>query len=302
GEERFRALALTASARILEEQLHDGSWSYPNREWKGRVATVEGIWASVGLLASAERTGDERYLSPALRWHRYMVDEIGFQRSGNQLAVNYFAGQTGVRVPNNSANALRLFATLADVTGDREYLAPCAGLIEFLESAQMTTGEFPYAVPGDSERGGRVHFQCFQYNAFILLGLMRYLDVAHDAATLSLVRRSLRFLAGAVTEDGAVRYACGTPYRRVTYHGAAVAAALRRASLLEPDDGSAATKAGLALAHVLDMQQGSGAFAHSVGDYRLLSDRRAYPRYLAMILNHLLQMSDQRADASPLSD
>jgi hypothetical protein len=48
--------------------------------------------------------------------------------------------------------------------------------------------------------------------------------------------------------------------------------------------------------YVLSRQRGNGSFPHSHGDYRVLSDRRSYPRYLAMILYHLLQPeSDERS-------
>ena len=58
--------------------------------------------------------------------------------------------------------------------------------------------------------------------------------------------------------------------------------------------------------YVLERQEADGRFRYSKGDYRLLSDGRAYPRYLAMILVHLLQntpvvkdVSQQRAAVSP---
>jgi hypothetical protein len=41
--------------------------------------------------------------------------------------------------------------------------------------------------------------------------------------------------------------------------------------------------------HVLSYQRADGGFQfHSRANYGLLTDRRSYPRYLAMILNHLL--------------
>ena len=48
--------------------------------------------------------------------------------------------------------------------------------------------------------------------------------------------------------------------------------------------------------YVLALQRRDGSFPHSRGDYRLLSDERAYPRYLAMILLHLLQTQPEFQD------
>ena len=38
---------------------------------------------------------------------------------------------------------------------------------------------------------------------------------------------------------------------------------------------------------VVSQQHENGGFPHSLGDYRVLSDRRSYPRNLSMILYHL---------------
>ena len=116
GEAIYRDIAVRCSASMLTAQRPDGAWNYPNPEWKGRVATVEGTWASIGLLETFRRTGEASFLTGALRWHRFLVETIRFQRVGDTLAANYFAHYTGLRVPANSSIVLRFLAELADVT------------------------------------------------------------------------------------------------------------------------------------------------------------------------------------------
>ncbi|NNL87161.1 MAG: hypothetical protein HKP27_15970 [Myxococcales bacterium] len=83
-----------------------------------------------------------------------------------------------------------------------------------------------------------------------------------------------------------MHYECGVEYRNVTYHAAVVAAALTRAAPLGFSDYSeAATRA---FGYVLKQLRPDGSIVYSRGDYRFLSDQRSYPRYLAMILYHLL--------------
>src|SRR5262249_18996631 len=151
---------------VVARQRPDGAWDYPNPEWKNRVATVEGVWAALALFETFRRTTDARFLEHALRWHRFLLERIGFQRCGGELAINYFAGRSGGRVPNNSSDVLRYLAELSDATGDRRYLDARNGLLRFLRRAQEPTGEFPYAIAADDGRHARPHFQCYQYNAF----------------------------------------------------------------------------------------------------------------------------------------
>lgn len=285
-DKRYRELAMRCTAFMLSRQRADGAWDYPNPEWQGRVATGEGVWASLGLLETYRQTGDPSSLAGALRWHQYLMHAIGFQRIGDELAVNYFGGRSGVRVSNASADVLRFLAELAEATADGAYRGPCAGLLAFLRGAQTSGGELPYAVRGTTSARSRPHFQCYQYNAFQCLGLMRYYELTRDGATVPLIRGVLGFLGGGLAEDGHARFACGDRHRRVTYHAAALGAAFAKAGQvgLEGYDDLARR----AYCHVLREQQPDGGFAYSRGDYRLLSDRRSYPRYLAMIMDHLL--------------
>jgi hypothetical protein len=284
GEETYRETAVRSSASMLAAQRSDGAWDYPNPEWKGRVATVEGSWGAMGLLETHRRTGEASFLTGALRWHRFLAETIGFQRIGDTLAANYFAHRVGCRVPANSGVVLRFLAELAEVTGDPAYLEQAGGLLRFFRSTQLPSGEFPYAVEGAVELR-RVHFQCYQYNAFLCLDLIRYHELTRDTDALALVPRLLGFLAKGVAPDGHALYACGNTHRAVIYHAAALGAALSAGARLglgtsEPGD--------RAYAYVMRRQRPDGGFPHSERDYRVLSDRRSYPRYLSMILFHLL--------------
>jgi hypothetical protein len=286
GEEKNREIALRCSEHITAQQRNDGAWDYPLPQWKGRIATVEGIWASIGLLESYRQTAAPAFLTGALQWYEFMNESIGFQRVGDGLAINYFANFGDVQVPNNSTNVLRFLAELTDATRDETYLQPCAELLTFLQKAQETTGEFPYAVRGENGGKGRLHFQCYQYNAFQCLGLMRYYEITGDKAALPLISGVLRFLRNGLGADGHAFYQCGNRYRAVTYHAAALGATFTKASHLGLE--SWEDLAHRAFSYVLRLQRPEGVFVHSRKDYHLLSDHRSYPRYLAMILYSLL--------------
>jgi len=232
GDPEHEEIAVRCSKYMIEQQGDDGSWLYPNREWRGRVANAEGTWGSLGLLASYRKTGDEVFLLAARAWHDYLVKEIGFQVEGDAWAVNYFAHRRGARVPNNSAFVLRFLAELADVTGDESHMKPCPGLLEFMRTVQKATGEFPYSVAGEVKSKVMPHFQCYQYNAFQCLDLLRYYELTREAVVLPLIVKALAFLQEGLTADGHARYQCGNRYRAVTYHTAALGAAFAKAGRL----------------------------------------------------------------------
>jgi hypothetical protein len=284
---RYREILEATADTMLARQQPDGAWPYPNPEWAGRVATAEGVWASIGLLEAFRLTGHSRYLGGALKWHRFMVDCIGYQVIGAQHAINYFASTRLERIPNNSAFALRFLAELADVTHDPSFLDPCDGMLEFLWAVQKPTGEIPYAVTG--AHGGKEvpHFQCYQYNAFQCLDLMRYYELTGEPGVVSIIEKILDFLALGVAEDGHVAYECAQTPHTVTYHAAVTAATFVTAARMGFRDYEALSER--AYGYVLERQREDGSFPHSTGDYRYFSDLRSYPRYLAMILFHLLQ-------------
>lgn len=285
GDDRYRDIALRCSHTMLRRQQSDGAWEYPNPEWKGRVATAEGTWGALGLLESYRHSGDDVFLQGALNWHRYLIEQIGFQTLGDELSVNYFAGRQGGRVPNNSAFVLRFLAELARLTDEQHYLGPCAGLMTFMQRVQKPSGEFPYSVPGTQGGKDWPHFQCYQYNAFQCLDLMHYAELTGDPHAKPVIQNVLQFLAGGLGPSGQAHYQCGQPWRTVTYHTAALGAAFATAARIGVGDYQALAER--AFTYLLNHQHKRGGFVYSRGDYRLLSDRRSYPRYLAMILYHL---------------
>jgi hypothetical protein len=286
GEGSYREIALKCSAYMLKQQQEDGAWLYPNPEWRGRVATAEGTWGVLGLLESYRQTADPEILAGILRWHKFLIEVTGFQVQGNELAINYFANRDGMRVPNNSIFVLRFFLELAAVLNDESYLQPAEGMLNFLCAVQQPNGEFPYGVAENASTAQRLHFQCYQYHAFACLDLLRYYELRHETPVRSLLTKVLGFLRSGIATDGHALYECGNYHRQVTYHAAALAAAFARAAQLEVADVS-----GLAMraySYVLQQQEPDGSFPHSRHDYYVLRDRRTYPRYLSMILYHLL--------------
>ncbi len=182
--------ATVCADHILTQQQPEGFWTYPNPEWKGRVATVEGCFAALGLLECYEHVPCERFLDGARRWYHYLTQTIGFrkQTDDSTLAINYFAHESGENdggVPNNSTLVLWNMARLADVTHDDQYLEYCTPLVRWLAHVQCESGELPYEV-GSSHRQGRVHFLCYQYNAFEFMDLVHYYQITNDQNVLQL--------------------------------------------------------------------------------------------------------------------
>ena len=290
ADDAARGVAEACAAGMVARQRPDGAWDYPNPEWRGRLANAEGTWASLGLIESYRRTRDDALLESALRWHDFLERAIGYQPAGDGLAVNYFAGETGAAVPNNSVFVLRLMAELAHATGDERFLRRAQDLLAFVAGAQLPTGELPYTVSSAAGSARLVHFQCFQYVAYECMDLARYGELTGDASAGPVLDGMLGFLADGVAADGGVPYSCEAGFPRVTYHVAAVAAALAGGAASRP---ALTAPAERARAHVLALQRPDGGFPHSRRDYGFLSDRRLYPRYLTMILHHLLLVGVQ---------
>ena len=307
GDERYRERAIASAHAVLHRQRPDGAWDYPNPEWKGRVATVEVIWGSIALLEGYRLGAWSRpepvLLDGARRAHRFILDVVGFQRVGDELAVNYFAAHARGRVPNNSASLLRFLAELARAedtpVAAAGILDLAPDLLRFLMAAQLPSGELPYSIGGPTTDESRAHFQCYQYNAFQCLALLRYDQLVDDAAARGLIAAIARYLGGALAADGHARYDCRNRYRVVHYHAAAVGAAL--VSAASCNAGDTADLGDRAYEHVLSQQASDGSFPFSRGDYRLLSDNRSYPRYEAMILHHLLlRQTTSRAEGQEI--
>ncbi len=286
GSDRYAHIATACSDSILATQREDGAWDYPNPEWRGRIATAEGAWASIGLIESYAMTSNRRYLDGVLRWYRFLLDQVRFQNLHNEVAVNYFSNRYRPRIPNNSAFVLRFLAELADKTGKDEYLQLCPGLMSFLANCQMTSGELPYAVAETSSRPVRPHYQCYQYNAYECLDLMRYYVITHDPSAWQVIGKLLEWLQTGVCADGHVRFDCKQKYRRIAYHTTVVAAAFATAKMIGLCGYDSLAER--CFSHIRAIQRRDGSFGFSERDYRVLSDRRPYPKALTMMLFHLL--------------
>ena len=95
------------------------------------------------------------------------------------------------------------------------------------------------------------------------------------------------FLAGGVTATGAVRASCRSERPEVVYYADTVGLALHTVTRLGwADHGALADRA---FGWVLTRQRPDGGFPFSRGDYGVLEDRNAYPRYLATTLFHMAE-------------
>jgi hypothetical protein len=284
GEPRYRDLALECAEATLRLQQPEGFWHYPLPERKNLIATVEGDWGAIAALASHAREPNEKFLPAAVRWYEFLVTRIGFQDHTRGRAINYFDSPRG-KVPNNSVEAAWLFLRLWKAAGEPRFLEHVEALLDFLEAVQLPSGELPYIVESPQERG-RMHYLCFQYNAFQFLKLAWLASLKPGTRADSLLSPLARFLSGGVTASGASAADCAHGKPEVDYYTAALGAALfeaaRRGFLTSPE------LSDRCYARVLERQRPDGSFAYSTGDHGFLQDSRSYPRPLVMTLFHLL--------------
>lgn len=284
GDPACRQVALDSTEATLRLQLPGGFWAYPLPERRHLIATVEGNWGAIGLLASYARERCDEYLAGALRWYEYLIGTIGFQEHSRGKAINYFDKPRG-KIPNNSVEALWVMLRLWKATGDSRYLEHLDAMLEFLEAAELPSGELPYIVDGPYE-AGRDHYLCFQYNSFQFLKLVWSYAMRQDAHIASMLPKVARFLERGITAVGASASDCHHPKPEVDYYTAVLAAALG-----ESEDHGWASSGGLSdrcYARLLARQKRDGSFVYSQGDYGLLRDGRSYPRPQVMTLFHLL--------------
>jgi len=287
GQARYRELALESTEATLRLETQGGYWTYPLPERKHLVATVEGNWAAIGLLASYWREPRKDFLDGAIRWYEYLVHRIGFQEHVSGKAINYFDRLRG-KVPNNSVEAAWFFLRLWKATGDSRYLDHLEALMDFVAAVQLPSGELPYVVESPYERG-RQHYLCFQYNAFEFLKLAWAQSLKPQTPADSLLSGLARFLKGGVAATGASAADCASSGGRgpeVDYYTAVLGAALWEAARRGLVESGAPSER--CYARLLERQRTDGRFAYSTGDYRFLADRRSYPRPMAMTLFHLL--------------
>jgi len=288
---QFQEIAIGCTDHILKTQKEEGYWEYPLPEWKGRIATVDGDYAALGLLATYHRTKEERYLQAVLKWVNFLIQKIGFQKIDDAYAINYFANRGDSMVPNNATLTLELFAELYQATQDKKSLDYCYNMIQFLKLAQLDTGELPYAYPSPWANG-RIHFLCYQYNAFQFLDLAHYWEITKDENILPVLQNLIQYLTTGLTQKGHSKYNCTKSHPEVTYYTAVLGAAFLKATKIDLGDFTAQSEQ--AYQNVLKKQKKSGGFFYSRRNYLILHDQRAYPRYLSMILRHLLMRADNQ--------
>ena len=286
GEERFRERAREATGAIDETQREDGAWAYPLRERRHLFATVEGDFGAVALLEGHRRGLGDHLLRSARAWHDFVEQRIGYQEHPGGLAVNYFDRPRGM-VPNNTAEWIWVLGRFASVTGDRRFLSRVGRLLGFLEAVQLPSGELPYEVGNRYEARARVHYLCYQYNAFQCMKLAWFAETHGDERARAIALRLASFLARGVTAQGSVRASCHARWPEVVYYADAVGTALHTVTRFGWVNH--AELADRTFAWVLSRQRPDGSLPFSRGDYVLLADRNRYPRYLATSLFHLAE-------------
>lgn len=279
-ESGYMDLVNACASAVVERQPSDGAWRHPPIRWrKGFISTVEGVWASLGLIAAYRESGKPFYLEAALKWYDFQINQIGFQSVGGGLAVNYYSHSKS-KVPNVTTMMLWLAAELFQVTNDIQFLDKTTGMLQFIEYCQIDTGELPYSYPN------RIHFMCYQYNAFQFIDLANYYQLTGNEKCGRILKKLSAFLATGLSENSHCRYSCSKDAPEVNYWTAVLAASLRRAS--ELGLGNYLSLSEKAYCYLLTRQRPDGGFNFSEHNYGLLTDRRSYPRYLAMLLYFLL--------------
>lgn len=287
GDARYRELA-SQTARYIVSAQQDGVWVHPPIPGrKGFVSTVEGVWASLGLLCAYRLSPEPSFLEAAKRWYETQTRVIGFQDAPEGIAANYYS-HSQYLVPNVTTMLIWLTAELADLTQDDYFLEYTEPMLRFLNYCQLDNGELPY------EHLVRPHFMCFQYNSFEFLDLANVYSLRPDDSQLALLHRLAAFLSSGVRENGSCRYNCAKETPEVNYWTAALGTALLRAHSLGL--GNYLDAGVRTLSHLLSRQHLDGGFDFSYNNYRMLSDRRSYPRYLAMTLYLLLESQQMIAN------
>jgi len=284
GERRYRDIALETAEATLHLQQPQGYWIYPLPERKHLIATVEGNWGAIGLLAASAHEPRPDFLAGAARWYDYLVGTIGFQEHTHGKAINYFDHPRG-KIPNNSVEAAWLFLSLWQATGEARFVVHVEPMLDFVAAVQLPSGELPYIVEGLYERQ-RIHYLCYQYNAFQFLKLAWSVALLPDPRLRKILASLAEFLSKGVTATGASAVDCSHRMPETDYFTAVLAAALHEAAeqkLIENTELSERC-----YARILARQRPDGSFAYTTGDYTFLRDARSYPRPQVMTLFHLL--------------
>lgn len=279
-DESYLEIARRCANYVVKNQGPDGGWKYINfRERRHLIGTVEGCWASLGLLAAYRQFGGKPYLDAAKKWYSFLINETGFVAYKDSLVPNFF-NRPGIIVPNAASITLWFMAELSQTSNDELYLEKAEGIVQFLPYGQMENGEFEYHFHS------RPHFMCYQYNAYQFLDLANYYELTADKHVFEILDKLASYLLTGATERGSAHYDCYKDTPEVNYWTAALAAALRKAH--ELDLGNYLAHSERVYNYLINQQRPDGGFDFSTRNYGLLRDARSYPRPLAMILFHLL--------------
>jgi len=284
GERRYREVAIQTTQAMLARQNPEGFWAYPLPERQHLIATIEGDWGAIGLLASYAREPRAEFLAGAVRWYDFLVTRIGFQDHVCGKAINYFDRPRG-KVPNNSTATAWFLLRLWKAAGDDRFLERVTALLDFVAAVQLPSGELPYIVESPFESRCE-HYLCFQYNAFQFLNLTGATALGPGAQARPILSSLVRFLAKGVLPGGASAADCRRARPEVDYYTAVLAAALSEAAKLGLVESCALSDR--CYARLLERQRPDGSFLYSTGDYGFLRDTRSYPRAHVMTLYHLL--------------
>lgn len=290
-DDNYLQLAAQSADYLVGAQLENGAWLHPPiRGRKGFISTVEGVWASLGLVAAFEATGCTAYLNSAIRWYDFQSGHIGFEKAAAGLAANYYA-HSRHSVPNVTTMSIWLTVELQRLAGDDRFLQYTEPMLAFIENSQLPSGELPYVYQR------RPHFMCFQYNSFQFLDLAYTHSKWPHPSLERILPRMAAFLSTGVHSDGRSRYNCFRDTPDVTYWGGALATALGQAHEMGLGDYHELSER--AYQRLCSRQNAQGGFPFSRQNYILLQDRRSYPRYQAMILHQLLCRAPRKGLSSP---
>lgn len=283
----YKKVAIACSKQIVKKQKNNGSWEYPLKAWKKYASTVEGTWASLGLLETFKHTKESPYLECALKWYNFLVNRIGFQTYKNSLAINYFDTPKW-RVPNNTTLVLMFLAELYRITNNSEFLKFNNRMIDFLLLCQNSNGELRYAVEKE-------HYLCYHYNGFEFLDLFYFNQIIDDKRIRTILEKLAKFLARGITEIGSVKYDCFQTFPEITVYSGVLGAALTKAASMGLKNYE--KHVDHAYNFLFENQRPDGSFVHSRHDapylrkpisHGFLTDKTGYPRSLSYILQHLL--------------
>jgi len=291
GDVNYKKVAIACSNYVINRQRKNGSWEYPLKSWKKYVSTVEGTWASLGVLETFKWTKEPKYLEGALKWYDFLINKTGFQRYKDSMAINYFDVPSvwwRLRVPNNTTLVLWFLSELYRIRNDLRLPELNGKMIRFIQLAQNNSGELKYAIERD-------HYFCYQYNAFEFLDLSHSYKIINDERIRIILEKLAKFLSTGVTEIGSIKYDCFQTFPEVIHSSGAVGAALATATFMGLSNYDKHIE--YTYNFLFERQRQDGSFPNSAHtgprirkpiSHGFLADNRSYPRQLSYILQHLL--------------